>query len=1226
MKTNVLSSILILTLIQLANVALGQVKSCGHDHKHDSLVMHDPRFSRSLWLLEKAVEQQMAVPLEERTETVYTLPVVVHIIHEGEPIGTGSNISDAQVFSAITALNNDFRKVAGTVGFGDGVDIGIEFCLASRNPQGQPTNGIVRVNGSSVPLYAEQGIESAGGSGANEEAVKALSTWPRTNYVNIWIVNEIENNDAGSGVQGYAYFPFNNPVDGIVVLYNAFGTVGNLKSYTDMNRTLTHEMGHYLGLYHTFHTTTSCAAETDCTVSGDRVCDTPVTVSQTFCSTPACSGTQQVENYLDYTPESCQNMFTQGQKTRMRTTLETQRTSMLSSMGCMPVYTRDAGITAVLNPNNTTSCATSYTPQVTLANFGSSTLTSVTINYNANGQGNNTFSWSGNLLSGATVNVTLPAFTVGLGSHTFYAWTSNPNGQSDENNNNNQSTSQFTVTTGAGLTLTVQVDFFGAETTWEIVNSQGLVMDTGGPYANNVQGTIYTEPLCLPNGCYNLIFHDAYGDGMGFTNGQFNLYNASNVVLVNQSGNWGDISTNAFCVTGAPEGSAPTAIFNVSDNQICLGSSANFTYSGNGNPTSFNWVFEGAATAVSTAQNPTNIVYQTAGAYDVTLTVTNAFGSNTYTCANCVTVVTAPTIATTITSPSCSGGSNGSISTTLTGGNAPFTYAWSNGGTTSTIGNLSAGNYALTVTDSQGCIRTSSATVSAPSAMNITGVTVNATCSGSSNGSISVNVTGGTGNKSYMWNNGATSASINGLIAGTYIVAVTDANGCSANQSFTITQPQALQLTVFSTPVSCYGLNDGSAVASSSGGTGSISYTWNNGSNQNFLANLTEGTYIVTATDANGCTDSESVLIDQPEMLVANVIVSAPETCVGNDGGAVVEVEGGNGNYFIIWNNGDIGSNLSDVTAGDYSVSIADQLGCTLNTSISIPFDCQTEVATTKLIQSDCGATGLGINSVLTCEPVEGASMYQWKFTTGTGLVITEDFTLSNQYLLSQSNAIQLNMNMLVTVKVLVQENWGAYGEACSIQTLEDLSPANLTEASCNSVITDWNTTLQSTVIPGAISYEWTFASNNDEIVFQTNIPTIEIEESLGLLNNVIYQVSVRAFVMTGSWTVTGDSCPITIGTAVGIEESLTESSVIVYPNPCDGRMIRLQFENIPSGELSENLIVYSANGARVATIPSRNLVNQQTEYYFDQPLASGVYILHYEVTSLPKEEKFIVK
>ena len=254
----------LLLLIVLTTLSQAQSTStCPSDALNDSLMTHNVEFSRSFYYMEHVLGMNRNLHPSQRTNDLYTIPVVVHVIHNGEAYGNGTNITDEQIYSAIAALNQDYRHMAGTNGFGNGVDVNIEFCLASRNPSGQPTNGIVRVNGSSVTNYSTMGIESSTGSGASETSVKALSTWPRESYMNIWVVNEIENNDGGSGIQGYAYFPVNSPIDGIVVLYNAFGTVGNLKSYTNMNRTLTHEVGHYLGLYHTFNSTTACGAETN---------------------------------------------------------------------------------------------------------------------------------------------------------------------------------------------------------------------------------------------------------------------------------------------------------------------------------------------------------------------------------------------------------------------------------------------------------------------------------------------------------------------------------------------------------------------------------------------------------------------------------------------------------------------------------------------------------------------------------------------------------------------------------------------------------------------------------------------------------------------------------------------------------------------------------------------------------------------------------------------------
>ena len=1219
--------LLFVLLSAFASNAQDITHTCGSAEKHDSLVMHDPRFARSLFLLEEAYHQQMELSPADRTNDIYTIPVVVHVIHEGEAYGMGSNISDEQIYSAISALNDDFRKVSGTNGYGAGVDVQIQFCLASRNPSGQPSTGINRVNGSSVALYADQGIESSGAAGADEATVKALSTWPRAQYVNIWIVNEIENNDAGSGVQGYAYFPFANPIDGIVVLYNAFGTVGTLKSYTNLNRTLTHEMGHYFGLYHTFQETNSCGAEVNCSTAGDRVCDTPVTILNASCSSPACSGTQQVSNYLDYTGQTCQNMFTDGQRTRMRTTLETQRTSLLTSLGCMPVYTRDAGITAVLAPTGT-SCNTSYIPQVTLTNFGSASLTSVTINYNIDGSGAATYSWTGNMASGSSATVTLPTVIASLGDHTFYAYTSNPNGLSDENSSNNQGTSTFSVTTGATLTLTVQVDYFGAETTWEILDANGNQMDVGGPYANNVQGTVYTESLCLPNGCYQLIFHDQYGDGMGMTNGQFNLYDDENVLLVHQQGNWGGVSTNPFCVSGAPAGSAPTATFSVNDNLICQAGSVNYTYTGLNGPTSYSWSFEGASTAISTQANPSGISYPNTGTFDVTLTVSNSFGSNSYTCTNCITVSAAPSVTLSATAPLCNGGTNGSVASAVTGGNSPYTYVWASGQTAASLSNVGAGSYSVTVTDAQGCVKTASTTVSAPSALAVSGTVTNVSCSGGNNGSITASATGGTGSKTYSWSNGINGATISNVAAGTYTVQVSDVNGCSITQTFTVTQPAVVSVSVFHTDASCYATSDGTATATATGGTGTINYSWSNGNSGNFTTGLAAGTYILTATDANGCTDVESFLIEQPTILVASVIVTSSETCAGNDGSATVDVDGGNGDYVVVWADGSQAFTATGLSAGNYTISVADINGCALNAQVTIPYDCEIVTPTTKLIAADCGSTDVPLTAVLTCENVETAEMYQWKFATEIGQIIAEEFTIGNQYFLGQTSAIQNNMNLVVVVKVLVNDVWGPYGEVCTVQTEQSFGTTELSSADCGSTITEWNHTITATEIASAVEYEWHIVGVDFDNTLVTNIPMIQLNDEMSFVNGQTYSVTVRCNMGNDLFTDWGTSCNVTFAVGVGIGEIASDGDLTFYPNPCDGNKITLDFGNLSAGSHVKDLKIFGSVGNLVETmtIVIATAATDKTEYEFQHQLSSGVYVIQYTLNGRLREEKLIVR
>jgi hypothetical protein len=307
---------------------------CASDGIHARLMEEDAAYRAQSEVFENRIADAARNPANSaRSSAVLTIPLVVHIMHNGESIGTGVNISEAQVQSALVALNEDFRKEPGSNGDGNGVDTEIEFCLASMDPNGNSTNGINRINASSITNYSSEGITAGQGSGANELAIKSLSRWNRDEYYNIWIVSEIEDNDGGSGIQGYAYYPNSSAsLDGAVILYNAFGTVGDLKFYTNQNRVTTHELGHGLFLYHTFQGA-SCT-ETNCSNEGDRVCDTPATTLNSNCNTPACGGTQQVENYMDYSNQSCLNMFTQGQKTRMRDAIQITRPSLLNSLAC----------------------------------------------------------------------------------------------------------------------------------------------------------------------------------------------------------------------------------------------------------------------------------------------------------------------------------------------------------------------------------------------------------------------------------------------------------------------------------------------------------------------------------------------------------------------------------------------------------------------------------------------------------------------------------------------------------------------------------------------------------------------------------------------------------------------------------------------------------------------------------------------------------------------------
>jgi hypothetical protein len=325
-NSNFILIIIFVLLVQIQSK--GQSAECATDYIHNNLMQTDSVYRKQIHLLESQVEDHIQKHTNTALRsTLYTIPVVVHVIHLGEPIGTGSNISDMQIQQAIAGLNDRFRNVNGL-----GADVEMEFCLASADPNGNSTNGINRVNGSSVANYSTDGIKPTGNTcgAAVETAIKDLSRWPVSDYYNIWVVSEICN---GSFV-GYASYPVGGLYDGLVIVST---------SMTSNSGTLPHEMGHGFFLYHTFNGdggNAFCPVDTNCLTDGDYVCDTPPHKQGDCGSTNPCTSLGVWDNsrynYMAYCP--LVNRFTQGQKDRITATLMVEpRASLLSSIGCGPV-------------------------------------------------------------------------------------------------------------------------------------------------------------------------------------------------------------------------------------------------------------------------------------------------------------------------------------------------------------------------------------------------------------------------------------------------------------------------------------------------------------------------------------------------------------------------------------------------------------------------------------------------------------------------------------------------------------------------------------------------------------------------------------------------------------------------------------------------------------------------------------------------------------------------
>lgn len=305
---------------------------CGFDPIHRQLMLTDPVYRDKVLHFEH--EAMMLDGAFERSLSTYKIPLVVHVMETGNDM---TSITDDQIRGAVRALNERFRKVPGTVGAGNGVDVGIEFSLAVRDPDGNCTSGITRRNMTGNATYMASGVFRSS-AGISEASLKALDRWDPMQYYNVWVVSEIDGNDGGNGVQGFALFsPAHGMLlDGCVLLGRAMRDPGNT--------TLTHELGHALNVYHTFegdNNGTSCPANATCGSQGDAVCDTPPhRRSNSDCNSAGsnnCDGNSSnslfVFNYMDYS--SCGNMFSGGQAARMVLALTGDRASLLGTNGNM---------------------------------------------------------------------------------------------------------------------------------------------------------------------------------------------------------------------------------------------------------------------------------------------------------------------------------------------------------------------------------------------------------------------------------------------------------------------------------------------------------------------------------------------------------------------------------------------------------------------------------------------------------------------------------------------------------------------------------------------------------------------------------------------------------------------------------------------------------------------------------------------------------------------------
>jgi len=391
------------------------------------------------------------------------------------------------------------------------------------------------------------------------------------------------------------------------------------------------------------------------------------------------------------------------------------------------------------------------------------------------------------------------------------------------------------------------------------------------------------------------------------------------------------------------------------DLTIVQGSSATYT---------FNWS-NGA-----TSEDITGI---SAGNYSVT--ITDSRGCQEI--LNISVTGTSPVIVIPTVSDANCGLNDGSIIITPAGGTIPYSYLWSNGAAADRISGLPAGVYSVTVTDANGCSSTLDINVGNRAASTITGAVINATC-GQNDGAITISVVGGVAPFNYSWSSGATTQNVSGLGVGVFTVVVTDDRGCSSIGTFNVSATSGIIAEADKKNVSCYGYNDGAIDLTVTGGTGSYTYLWSDTRTTQDITNLTGSNYSVTVTDANGCSATTNVNIQEPQPIVISGQIT-DVACNGTSTGAIdVSVTGGTVPYAYDWSTGATTQDISGVVNGFYQVYVSDSNNCVAAASFTISAT-SNMVLSTGVTNATCGQN----NAQATVSVAGGVGPYRYEWSNG---------------------------------------------------------------------------------------------------------------------------------------------------------------------------------------------------------------------------------------------------
>ncbi len=700
---------------------------------------------------------------------------------------------------------------------------------------------------------------------------------------------------------------------------------------------------------------------------------------------------------------------------------------------------------------------------------------------------------SGPTVTTSQTNLTCPNVCIGTATVTVtagttpfsYSWSTSPVQTTSNATGLCAGVYIVTVTDGVNCITTASVNItqpnpFNANAS--IVNSSGCTPCTGSITTNMNGGTTPYSYAWAPGGettssitglcagTYTLTVQDVNSCQATFT------YNITSPQSLNVS----STQTNELC------------------NGDCNGT-ASISQSGGTPPYTYSW-----NPNVSNLPNAANLC---AGNYTVTVTDANN-------CSNSIVItITQPpalTITPSQTNVNCNTQCNGTATATVSGGTGTsYTYSWNpTGQSTSTATALCPAVYTVTVTDGNGCTATQSYNITQPAPLGVTNIAFTSpSCNGGCNGTGTATVTGGTTSYTYSWSNGETTNPATALCGGIFTLTVTDANGCTANQTVNVTQPNPLAANPASTNPTCPGGCNGQITVTPSGGTSPYSYGWSNGGTTATVTGLCTGTYTVTITDANSCTMSSAISVAAPPT-IGNIASVAQTNCGFCTGTISLITSGGTSPYSYAWTpNVGNSANVTGLCAGLYFVTVTDANGCTDVDTIPLS-NANGPTVTSFPVPPICFGSCNGSDSVF----VTGTTPFTYLWTAGGATTASESGLCSGVYFCTVTDG-----NGCITIITDTLNQPGQVG-----------STANITNATCSGIC-DGAITLTPSGGTNPYTYSWTgpnaFTSTNQNInSLCVGTYTVTITDINGCTGTSTFTVNGN-IVITGTIVPTNVSC-----------------------------------------------------------------------------------------------------